>query len=157
MSAPSRMNARDSAIFCHWPPDSSRPSLNHLPSCVSYPAGSSSMNGAAMPSSRGLAPARLVLEVRDVAGADVLADLELVAREVLEDDADAPAQRAGLPVVEVEPVEQDAALVGPVQARQQLDQRRLAGAVLADQRQALARPQCEADVAHGRLRWRPGR
>ena len=34
MSARERMNARDSAIFCHWPPDSSRPSLNHLPSGV---------------------------------------------------------------------------------------------------------------------------
>ena len=30
-----RMNARDSAIFCHCPPDSSRPSLNQRPSCVS--------------------------------------------------------------------------------------------------------------------------
>ena len=34
MSASSRMKARDSAIFCHWPPESSRPSLNHLPSWV---------------------------------------------------------------------------------------------------------------------------
>ena len=35
-------------------------------------------------------------------------------------------------------VEQDAAFVGIVEARQQLDERRLAGAVLADERQHLA-------------------
>ena len=34
MSAPARMNARDSATFCHWPSDSSRPPLNQRPSCV---------------------------------------------------------------------------------------------------------------------------
>ncbi len=50
-SAPSRMNARESAIFCHWPPESSRPPWNHLPSCVRYPSGSSAMNGAAVPTS----------------------------------------------------------------------------------------------------------
>ena len=49
MSACERMNARASATFCHWPPLSSRPSLNHFPSCVSKPCGSDSMNGVAMP------------------------------------------------------------------------------------------------------------
>jgi len=63
---------------------------------------------------------------RNVACADVLADVELVAREVLEDHADAPAQCRRLPLGEVESVEADAAGVGRVEARQQLDQRGLA-------------------------------
>ena len=51
----------------------------------------------------------LVLEMRDVAGADVLADQQLVAREVLEDHADARAQRRSAPLGESRAVEQDAA------------------------------------------------
>ena len=35
ISAPVRMNARASAMRCHWPPDSSWPLLNQRPSCVS--------------------------------------------------------------------------------------------------------------------------
>ena len=45
-------------------------------------------------------------------------------------------------------VEQDAAFVRIVEAREQLDQRRLAGAVLADQREHFAGVQREAQVAH---------
>ena len=51
-------------------------------------------------------------------------------------------------LAQVVAVEQDAALVGVVEARQQLDQRGLAGAVLADQRQHLAGVQREGQVAH---------
>ena len=71
---------------------------------------------------------------------------QLVADEVLEDDADAPAQRGLVPVVEVEAVEHDAAAGRPVQAREQLDQRGLAGAVLADQRERAARADVQVDV-----------
>ncbi len=56
----------------------------------------------------GLLPARLVVEPADVAGADVLADEELVAHEVLEDDADPPPQRFRIPLAQVEAVEHDA-------------------------------------------------
>ena len=35
ITSQSRMNARASAIFCHSPPDSSRPLLNQRPSMVS--------------------------------------------------------------------------------------------------------------------------
>src|SRR5690606_9121648 len=61
---------------------------------------------------RRLSPALAVLEGGDVAGADVLADLELVAGEVLEDDADAAAQGGDVPLAEVAAVEGDAALGG---------------------------------------------
>ena len=67
------------------------------------------MKSLGLPFRRRLAPARLVLEVPLVARADVLADQHLVAREVLEDDADALAQRALVPLRQVEAVEQDAA------------------------------------------------
>ena len=68
------------------------------------------MKSLAMPFSRRVLPARLVVERRDVAGADVLADQQLIADEVLEDDADRAAQRAGVPLAQVEAVEQDRAL-----------------------------------------------
>ena len=48
------------------------------------------------------------------------------------------AQLVEVVVAQVVAVEQDAALVGVVEARQQLHQRGLAGAVLAHQRQHLA-------------------
>ena len=51
-------------------------------------------------------------------------------------------------VAQVAAVEQDAAFVGIVEPREQLDERGLAGAVLADQRQHLAGLQREVEVAH---------
>ena len=76
------------------------------------------MNGAALPWRGRLAPALAVLECAHVAGADVLADHELVAHEVLEDDADAPAQHGRVPFLQVAAVEQHAPVRGLVQARQ---------------------------------------
>src|SRR4029077_5452579 len=62
-------------------------------------------------------PAVLVLEEALVASADVLPDQHLVAREILEDDADALAQRALLPCGEVLAIEQDAAGGRRIQSR----------------------------------------
>ena len=56
-----------------------------------------------------------------------------------------------VPVAQVAPVQEDAPLGRLVQARQQLDERRLAGAVLAHQRQALALGDEDVDVAQGPL------
>ena len=53
------------------------------------------------------------------------------------------------------PVERDRAGVGLIDARHDLDQRRFAGAVLAEQRMHLARPHVEADLRQARAR--PGR
>ena len=71
----------------------------------------------------------------------------MVAHEVLEDHADAGAHVVQVVVAQVAPVQQDPALVGVVQPRQQLHQRGLAGAVLADQRQHLARGELEVQPA----------
>jgi hypothetical protein len=68
------------------------------------------------------APARLVLEIPLIAGADVFTDQHLIAGKVLEDDTDALAQRALIPQRQILPVEQDPACRGCVQAGQQLDQ-----------------------------------
>src|SRR6185437_3928660 len=81
----------------------------------------------------GLAPARLVLEVADIAGTDVFAHAHLVAREILEDHADTLQQGGLVPLAQVGAVEQDAAAVRRIQPRQQLDQGGLAGTILADQ------------------------
>src|SRR5690606_3559731 len=53
---------------------------------------------------RGRAPALGVREHAYVADADVLADLELIAHEILKDDADALAQRVRLPVLQRQPL-----------------------------------------------------
>ena len=73
-------------------------------------------------------------------------DQHLVAREILEDHADALPERRLVPLLEVEAVEQDPAAGRAIQAGQQLDQRGLAGAVLADQGQALAGLDVQIDV-----------
>ncbi len=105
------------------------------------------MNGAAMPVVGRLCPAFRVVDVADIARADILADRELVATEVLENDADALPQRLDIPVLQIESVEQNAPLGRVVESGQQLDQRRLARAVLADQREALPGADLQADVA----------
>ena len=51
-------------------------------------------------------------------------------------------------LAQVVAVEQDPPLVGVVEPRQELHERRLAGAVLAHEGQHLARVQGEAQVAH---------
>ena len=51
------------------------------------------MNGFGEAALGGVVPARAVVVRAVVAGADVLADRELVAHEVLEDDADPAVQR----------------------------------------------------------------
>ena len=58
------------------------------------------------------------------------------------------AQREQVVLAQVVTVEQDAAFVRIVEAREQLHERRLAGAVLADQREHLAGMQREVQVAH---------
>jgi hypothetical protein len=75
----------------------------------------------------------------------------MVAHEVLEDHADVRAQLGQVVLAEVVPVEQDAPLVRIVEARQQLDERRLAGAVLADQASTIA--VCSAKCSGHRPRF----
>ena len=86
-----------------------------------------------------------------VTDADIFTHQELVAREILEDHPDPLSQAVFIPIVQVQSIQQDAALLRPVKAGQQLDQRRLAGAVFTDQRQRLAGPDVQVDIAQGRL------
>ena len=109
------------------------------------------MNGAALPDIAASRQRCLVFEGAHVTRADVFAHHELVAHEVLEDDADAPAQHGGVPFLQVAAVEQHAAMRGFVQARQQLDQRGLARAVFTDQRQALAALDLQVDAGDRHL------
>ena len=70
--------------------------------------------------------------------------------EVLVDHADAAADGvAGVVQVDDLAVDQDLALVGLVQPEQHLDQRALAGAVLAEQPEDLAPPQLDRHVVVG--------
>ena len=79
---------------------------------------------------------------------DVVARRQVVAHEILEDHAHRAAQRVQVIVAQVAAIEQDAAFVGVVEPGQQLDERGLARAVLAHQRQRFARLQGEAQVPH---------
>ena len=82
----------------------------------------------------------------NIAGTNILANGELVATKVLEDYANALAQRFDVPLLQIQPVKENLSLGGVVQFRQQFDQRGLARTVFADERQALAWPNLEADV-----------
>ena len=67
------------------------------------------------------------------------ASRQVVADEVLEDHTDVAAKAIEVVVAQLVAIQQDPAFVRVVQPRQQLDQRRLAGAVLADERDDFAR------------------
>ena len=105
---------------------------------------------------RGGDDARAVVARLDPAHGDVVRRRQVIAHEVLEDDADVRAQRDEVVLAQVVAVEQDAALVGVVEAREQLHERRLAGAVLADQRQHFARAQRRSSGARTAQRSAPG-
>src|SRR6185437_11371339 len=85
---------------------------------------------------RGVVPARLILEIALVTRSHVLADAHLVAGEILENHADPLPQRALIEAREVFAVEENPAARRRIEPCQQLDERRLAGAVLAHERQA---------------------
>ena len=78
----------------------------------------------------------------------VLHDVEVVAKsEILVDDLDAEVHRVLRPRdVDLLALEEDLAGIRAVNARDRLDQRRLAGAVVADERRHLAAVHVEVDV-----------
>ena len=113
------------------------------------PLPSRPRDGVGQAAARGLAhPRPSSSSALDLADADVLLQDEVVAHEVLEDHADVAAQTVQVVVAQVHAVEQDAPLVGIVEAGEQLDERRLARPVLPDQRDALFGLELEAQVAH---------
>ena len=93
--------------------------------------------------------ARTIFARLDASDRDVLGSRECVAHEVLEDHADVRAQLLEIVFAQIMAIEQDAAFVRVVEPRQQLDQCRLAGAVLADEREHFAGLQRERKLAHG--------
>ena len=95
----------------------------------------------------GLRPTLGVVNVANIPGTNVFADRELVAAKVLKDDANALAQGFDVPVLQVQPVEEDVALGRLVEPGQQLYQCRLARAVFADQCQTFTRENLKADIS----------
>src|SRR5713101_59010 len=87
-----------------------------------------------------------VVDVLHVAEPDVFRRGRLVGDVVLEHRTDLGAELVGVEVLDVDPIDQDPAGVGVVQAADQLEQGRLAGAVPADYGQRLARLDSEAEV-----------
>ena len=106
---------------------------------------------------RRVGDARVVAGALHTADGDVLPRRHLVAHEVLKDDADLAVQLLERVLAQVPAVEQDLADGRVVKPRDQLDDSGLTLAVLADERDALARPQVEVEVAqHGAVRARVG-
>ena len=132
------------AIFCHSPPRQLDAVLEALADALPVAAGQPGDDLVGLAAARGPLDARLVVARRDAADGDVVAGAEIVAHEILEDDAHAAAQLVEVVVAQVVAVEQDAALVGVVEPGQELHQGGLAGAVLAHQRHHLAGLEREA-------------
>ena len=90
---------------------------------------------------------RLVLAPLDAPHRDVFPEQEVIANEILENDADVLPEAGHVVFPEVAAVEQDPPFSRVVEAHQQLGKRRLAGAVLPDQREPVTRLEREAEVA----------
>src|SRR5205814_8274047 len=83
----------------------------------------------------------------DLANADVLVESHIVANEVLKDDSNRATQTAEVVILQIAAVERDSAFGRIVQTRQELRDRRLSGAVLADKRDSLSRLQHQIHFA----------
>ncbi|KPW86605.1 Uncharacterized protein ALO92_04433 [Pseudomonas congelans] len=95
---------------------------------------------------RRFAPTAFIMKGLSITDPEVLADLKLIANEVLKNHPDARAQGVFVPLLKVATIQQNAALIGLIEARQQLDQGSLSRAVLADQGHAAPRSQVQVDV-----------
>ena len=78
----------------------------------------------------------------------VLANGKLVARKILEQHADAAAPRLRIELAQIGAAHANGPMRGIVETQQQLDQRALAGAVLADQGDQLAAANVQAEILH---------
>ena len=97
--------------------------------------------------SRRILDARAVSRLGDQPDLDVLRRREGVAHEILQDQGDAAAQIVEREGAQVDAVDRDAPLGRIVEPRQELDDRGLAGAVLADERHHLPGPDREVEAA----------
>ena len=140
--------ARPTAIICRWPPESAdtgRRASTASPSCLQV------LGRLAVHAPLVHQPER----ARDRVAVDELAVQEEVLhhvervheREVLVDGLDPErARRLGRERAVILAVDQDRARVGTVHARQALDERGLAGAVVADEPEHLAAAELEVDA-----------
>ena len=132
---------------CRWPPDSRCP---RSPIVVWYPSGSAWMNSWAC-----AARAAASIASRERVGTpvgDVARDGVVKQHRLLGDDADLRAQRRQRDVADVHAVDPDRAAGDVVEARDQIDQRRLARAAAAHNRDHLAGLRREAHAAQDRPR-----
>ena len=81
----------------------------------------------------------LLMRLIDAADRDVLSRRHLEAHEVLKDDADVAVKIFERVLAQIDAVEQNLSLGRIVEARDELDDGRLALAVFADQRDAFSR------------------
>ena len=82
----------------------------------------------------------------DLAESDVLAGRQVIAHEVLKDDADSLPQVERVQLANIDAVDQYRALSRIVETTQEFDERRFAGAIGADQRDFLAGADAQVDV-----------
>src|SRR5579883_1988966 len=100
--------------------------------------------GAAL--ARGSLDGRQIIGALDRPEADVLARGQLVAHEVLENGAKAPAQLLGREIAQIDAAPQDGPARGGIKTGEQFDERGLSGAVLSHQSQLLAGLDLEVEV-----------
>ena len=99
----------------------------------------------------------IVSDRGEIADPDVLPSGQLPGDVVLEHRADLTSERECLVAGAIEPIQPDCSRVREVEPGQQADQRALAGAVLANDRDAFTGPDPERDIADdGVLRFRIG-
>ena len=91
-----------------------------------------------------------VLQSLRCAHGDVFAGSHLVAHEILKDHADLAIQIVEVVFAKIDPIEQDLSFGGIVESGDQFDDGGFAFAVLADQRDSLARLKREVQVAQER-------
>ena len=144
--------ARASASFCHWPNDTSTPPGHVGPSCVSSPdvrRDTTSLGAGPLDRRHHRA---LVVHASDVAQADRLARAELEAEKVLEGACEARTPFRGGHTRERRVVDENGSGCRLVHFREQLDERRLPRAVLADDGDDRAGGQQQRDVVEDQPR-----
>ena len=138
----SASSARAKATICRSPADSDVP---RSPTSVSTPSARPSISGSP-PTVCSASRMSSALGVRAAEG-DVLGDRAAEQEALLGDDPEPAAQRVRVELADVDAVDQDPPALRVVEAGDQLRQRRLAGAGLADQRDRLAGQDPQVDVA----------
>ena len=138
----SKASARAKAMSCFWPTEKPAPRSR---TGASNPSGSCSMKSSAWasPAAQRIRSSSIRSSSRRMLRADGAGEQE----DVLEHQADRPAQRREIPLPHVDAVDRHPAGVDVVEAQQQVGQGALAGAGVADDRQRLTRLDRERDPA----------